>query len=469
MNMHAYDQGSLNNEELENLLDVVHQTHKLLSNYMTLIPFDAMLKEVNHCVSAPYGRTTLHVFWELNFDFLPNYCYNSATNRFVKTPLSFVEEVQRENPPKAAHHYFFGTKAQNAAFNSINALYNNFVGPAHFESMTRLLGYQGIAVVIEELLKVIKSLVQGQLKQYIVELIQGLPKKCGLPRYEYGSKAVLEYYHAHLEPLVQYSYLRTDVFQAFREIGNGVLFIILIEQSMSIDEVLDLLQAAPFQGIIPRPYLQEGEKLESKMKKLEQQYAPFQVVSLISRFGTKEQLNIAHEGELLTKERLCCGLSLVEVMLKRVQSFLHDEVWQTSVPLNGVMTVEECKDFHSLWSAILFIICQPIGQNEISVEQLFGEGLYWAGCAFVVLLNQQKRFEALDFCSHIVKVYDVDPRDETVGGVSLKRLVEKARNVKVLNQQIFSSLNKYLKSTEGSLEQVRCFQPPIHQPYVSSI
>ena len=44
--------------------------------------------------------------------------------------------------------------------------------------------------------------------------------------------AVLEYYHAHLEPLVQYSYLRTDVFQAFREIGNGILFIILIEQSM---------------------------------------------------------------------------------------------------------------------------------------------------------------------------------------------------------------------------------------------
>jgi hypothetical protein len=82
-----------------------------------------------------------------------------------------------------------------------------------------------------------------------------------------------------------------------------------------------------------------------------------------------QQLTIAAEGELLTKERLCCGLSLVEVMLKRIQSFfLHDEVWQTSVPQNGVMTVEECKDFHSLWSAILFIICQPIGQNEYSVE-----------------------------------------------------------------------------------------------------
>ena len=27
------------------------------------------------------GRITLHVFWELNYDFLPNYCFNAATNR----------------------------------------------------------------------------------------------------------------------------------------------------------------------------------------------------------------------------------------------------------------------------------------------------------------------------------------------------------------------------------------------------
>ena len=55
-------------------------------------------------------------------------------------------------------------------------------------------------------------------------------------------------------------------------------------------------------------------------------------------------------------------------MLKRIQSFLIDSVWQTSVPTNGVMTIEECKDFHTLWSAILFIICQPVGQNNMSVE-----------------------------------------------------------------------------------------------------
>ena len=35
-----------------------------------------------------------------------------------------------------------------------------FLGPPHFNCMAKLLGYQGIAVVMEELLKVVKSLIQ---------------------------------------------------------------------------------------------------------------------------------------------------------------------------------------------------------------------------------------------------------------------------------------------------------------------
>ena len=48
---------------------------------------------------------------------------------------------------------------QNIVFNAIGSLYSNFVGDIHFGCMARLLGYQGIAVVIEELLKNIKSVV----------------------------------------------------------------------------------------------------------------------------------------------------------------------------------------------------------------------------------------------------------------------------------------------------------------------
>lgn len=68
-------------QELEWLLEINRLTHRLLCKHMTLDSFDAMFREANHNVSAPYGRITLHVFWELNFDFLPNYCYNGSTNR----------------------------------------------------------------------------------------------------------------------------------------------------------------------------------------------------------------------------------------------------------------------------------------------------------------------------------------------------------------------------------------------------
>lgn len=77
-------------QELEWLMDINRLTHRLLSKHMTLDSFDAMFREANHNVSAPYGRITLHVFWELNFDFLPNYCYNGSTNRSVHRSGSAV-------------------------------------------------------------------------------------------------------------------------------------------------------------------------------------------------------------------------------------------------------------------------------------------------------------------------------------------------------------------------------------------
>lgn len=70
--------------ELEALIECNRLTHKMLSKYLTLNDFDAMLHEANHNVSAPYGRITLHVFWELNYDVLPNFCYNATTNRCVR-------------------------------------------------------------------------------------------------------------------------------------------------------------------------------------------------------------------------------------------------------------------------------------------------------------------------------------------------------------------------------------------------
>lgn len=467
--------------ELEGLVECNRLTHKLMRKYLTLNDFDAMMREANHNVSAPYGRITLHVFWELNYDFLPNYCYNAATSRFVKTKLPFAPASQREKPPNPSPFYIWGTKALTSSYSAIYSLYNGFVGPQHFRSMCRLLGYQGIAVVIEELLKIVKALLKGTLREYTETLFKAMPQVCRLLRYDYGSPGVMGYYQAQLNDMIQYPDLRTEVFQSFREVGNSVLFFMLIEQALTQEEVNDLKHAAPFQNIIPKPFIpiKEGDSRKEKeqelkvvMKKLEQKYAPLQVVPVIEKIGTEQQISIAGEGDLLTRERLCCGLSMFEVVLSRIREFIDDPLWKGQPPANGVMNIDECTEFHRLWSAIQFVFCIPVGDNEFTIEELYGEGLNWAGCALIVLLSQQRRFEALDFSYHILKVNRVDMKDENVKGIQLKKMVDRIRKFQILNNQIFAVLNKYLHTNDADsmpVEHVRCFQPPIHQSLATTI
>ena len=207
--------------ELEALVKVNRLTHKLLSKHLALDDYDDMFREANHNVLAPYGRVTLHVFWELNYDFLPHYCYNAATNRFVKCrDIQFSQPVQREKAAQMAHHYLWGSKALNIASTTIYAQFSHFVGAEHFNCMAKLLGYQGIAVVMEELLKVVKSLVQGNILQFTRTLMEAMPKDCKLPRYDYGSPGILEYYQHKLLDIVQYPDARTELFHNFREFGE---------------------------------------------------------------------------------------------------------------------------------------------------------------------------------------------------------------------------------------------------------
>ena len=117
----------------------------------------------------------------------------------------------------------------------------------------------------------------------------------------------------------------------------------------------------------------------------------FQKISRL--FPSKLSLKcfVFFKGDLLTRERLCCGLSVFEMVLNRIRTFLDDPIWAGPLPVNGVLTVDECTEFHRLWSALQFVYCIPVGENEFTVEQLFGEGLHWAGCAMIVLLGQQRR------------------------------------------------------------------------------
>lgn len=101
--------------------------------------------------------------------------------RFIrhKSPIPFVSPIQREKPPQMSHYYLWGSKQLNAAYSTQYGQYTGFVGAPHFHSMCRLLGYQGIAVVMEIILKdIVKPLIQGNLLQFARTLMQAMPKVC---------------------------------------------------------------------------------------------------------------------------------------------------------------------------------------------------------------------------------------------------------------------------------------------------
>lgn len=59
---------------------------------------------------------------------------------------------------------------------------------------------------------------------------------------------------------------------------------------------------------------------------------------------------------------------MFEIVLTRIKSFLDDKVWYGSDPENGVMHIDDMQEFHRIWSAMQFVFCRPVKENEFSVE-----------------------------------------------------------------------------------------------------
>ena len=83
-----------------------------------------------------------------------------------------------------------------------------------------------------------------------------------------------------------------------------------------------------------------------------------------------QQAQLVREGDVLTKERLCCGLSIFETVLTKIKDMLEERcsIWHGEKPANGVINIDECSEFHRLWSAIQFVFCIPVGENEFTIE-----------------------------------------------------------------------------------------------------
>ena len=465
--------------ELDILLKINKLTLELLSEHMDMDTFSALYDEANESMSGS-GKVESHILTELIQDFLPNYNYNSQLDRFVKTKHIVSDiNVDREKEPRAPPFYFYGKKELKDAFATIIKMNEGFVGQKHFSVMARLLGYDSTYSIITKLISLMKVQVTEEdgIINYVEALKGGMPPKCKLPSWQYGTIGVAEFYYAQVEPLVTFQALKTNVFQAFREFGNTVLFFILLEKAMGEEEMMDLHLGAPFLAKIPKPHVKQDESHEIALQQLEQMYSGMHLNKIAQNYGDSIQASNAKQAELLTKERLCRGLTLFE----KLMCSLRDDVLNHSCfigqpPTNGVMNIEECDEFHRMWSAIQYVLCVTEWEGPLP-EEVFGDGLIWGGITIIYLLGQHRRFEALDFCYHILNVHHLkpppplkDPKERLkFRNMELNKIIARIKIHKQVNKQVISILDKFLSHSSDFQLPPKQFTPPIYSNPLSAV
>ncbi|KAJ3017098.1 Cytoplasmic FMR1-interacting protein 2, partial [Thoreauomyces humboldtii] len=349
--------------DLDTLLRTVQLTHQLLSERLKLDPFENMLAEVDESVSiaATNGRIISHTIAEIVQDLVPGWCYNNVTGRFLRTRVPWVPEVSRHSFPKASPLYLYGSKALLVAFTAQNGLFKGFIGSQHFQALRRWFGKNSVPAIMSELAKHVDTKIRDTLAAYISVIAKGTPQTMKLPLFEYGTAGTFEYFAAHLRPLLLYPALKSEVLQAFREVGNAVLTVKILEDLLAAENTFQDIQTV---NIITRPtdtkitnysklkdfdpILSTGQHattFQSWVENNERAYAPSPPVALMAAF-------LGHLRETLDS--------------------VADE-WQAEGHL------ENPRAFFRIWSALQFTFCVPsIGEGKL-VRELFGEGISWAG------------------------------------------------------------------------------------------
>jgi len=455
--------------ELEEQLRNVRHTHFLLSQHFELEPYDNLFREVDESTSLVsfHGRIVLHVIFEFFYDLFPNWNFNISTQRFIRPPVEMTEDpVSRDDPPKLKTNFLYGSRALNAAFNNASTLTKRFFGTPHFISLIRVVGKASLPLIISECLQNLELKINNVLGPYIFELKEGMPPSSKLPIFDYGTAGAKGYFELKLRDLYAYPPLKTIVYQNFREFGNTVASLHLIEMALSLLDSRETVAASPFLGITPdnvaTPVSNQPSPLflaaQGMCTALESKPGASKAPSVLKDVTTN-----AWRADKIYRP-LGQSTSLFRASLQRIGGMLSGVKYDWA-PVggseNGIMAIDNSFEFYRVWSALQLLYC--LKADDYPIPELFGDGLAWAGCTLIYFLRQKERFEVFDFCYHIRRVQEATHAPEDA---ALSYFFRTAAEVSDLNNSIFRILQTYAPLPSM---QPLSFRPPASDQTVEYI
>lgn len=381
-----FEQSDLTNIiDLDLMLQSSKCAYDFMGKHLTLEPFESLLMQSDETISMVNfnGRIVSHIIAELYNDFLVNWCYNSSTERFIRSQ-NFLES-QRSNR-KINTSGLYGSKALYTTMNAINNIYKNYFGIQHFNSLLKVLKRESIATVLCELESYEKTLLEKSITPYISVIQKGFPANIKLPLYQYGAEGAYRYFYHNFIELINYPDLRDGVYQSFREFGNVFIFVYQLDKAMT--------REASKSKILTKNIWNKEKKtftLSSKLSIADE--------VLNSKNFSMNYKNLSDRYEFFSKAIINTSTCLLSDFIERIQSTVE------KLQLEWEKKENEINVFFKVWSAIQFTFC--IGNScGFNNRELYGDSLQWSGCLLILLCNQVKSFIAFDYLTHILNVHN---------------------------------------------------------------
>ncbi|KAF0991458.1 hypothetical protein HZS_553 [Henneguya salminicola] len=387
---------------LSALIDVHQQTHTILRRNFNLPDYKIILNEANGMIPGYLPRITNHVLISLLNNVAYNYSYCYQNERFIKSSILYTKE--QLDRPKFQGHVLFGSKGMANGFEDFYSLYSNYIGIPHFEAVFKLIGYSGVGKIIEKIKSLINNLIDKKLKQCIEQIRILLPKRPILNSSSYGFTSLLELYDIAFQEITNFKDLKSGIFQHLRILGNYIIIIYLLEKAIYLNEGRTIYLTSPFDGVFGSSSKQEDKILQDSHITVVHFYKNL-ILKNISSIGDDQELKqMIEKTTNLHQDKLCCGLSIFSNLLKFLQSELDTPFWRGLQSNQNLSSNEENTELVRIFSIVGYILTIPIFITSLE----FGDGILFGTLSILVILGEINRYEALDFCSHAVKIFDIN-------------------------------------------------------------
>lgn len=464
--------------DLRNLLQIVRKTHNLLAVYLEIDDFDAVMNEVNEAYGATSFRTRInsHIVRTLITDLIPNFAYNNASQRFVRSPV-ILRNVEYDKPPKHLDSNLMYGSVCVKAFENISRLTKKYFGQAHFSALCDIYHSCDFPLLLEALLGNLMAKLQN-IQAYVDALSNGI-SPCRLTKYILRTGGTYLGFEGLLRSILEYEDLKPEVFQTFREIGNLLLFLRDLSDVIDFNDGIDFNVLGPLFGYVPdkmsvavdtnsNPIATLFEELCHKSDNAFDKIAKPPIYHAVHDFSSTILTNY---------QSLRRSKSLFKNVLQKTEENMYQlnlvNEWRGKTPSNNVLNTESYNEFHRLWSTLVFLFCiQELAATDdaltYSDADQFGHGFAFAGCLFVHLLGQRPQYELLDFSYHVLNVYDHDQvsvSSAQIGKVNeaTQEAVDQFVAAAIIHRQIQNEFFSFLESVYPSKvsSSLKIFHPPV--------